>query len=219
VATRTLRKELRRPDEFVTLTSRAVQYAQSHQTTAAWIGAAIVVAVLGSLALMSFRQTRWEQANTAIARAMSLFNENKIPEATAAFEAFASEPSNPEEFVEVARLYSAQAALRQGEFAKAAAGFSAVSGGLNGFLQQRALLSHAFALEGSGQHDDAAAHFRRAADAGGPYTATAVLGTARNLDRAGKKSEAREAYNKYATDFPEAPLVDVAEARAAALAD
>jgi hypothetical protein len=219
VATRTLRKELRRPDEFVTLTSRVVQYAQSHQTTAAWIGAAVVVAVLGALALMSFRHTRWEQANTALARAMSLFNENKLPEATAAFDAFAAEPSNPEEFVEVARLYSAQAALRQGEYAKAAAGFSAVSGGLNGFLAQRSLLSNAFALEGSGQHDDAAGHFRRAADAGGPYTGVAVLGMARNLDRAGKKTEARDAYTKYATDYPDGPLVDVAQARAAALAD
>lgn len=219
MATRTLRKELRRPDEFVSLTNRAAQYARDHGRIVAWIGGAALLAVLGTIAMASFRHTRWEQANTQLARAMSLFTEKKIPEAAAAFEAFTKEPSNPGEFTAIARLYTAQAALREREFAKATAGFSEVAGGLHGFLHQSALLNEAFALEGSGQFQEAAQRFRRAVEIGGPYTPIAVFGEARNLDTAGERAKARDAYRKYVADYPDAPEVAVAEARMAALGE
>jgi len=217
VATRTLRKELRRPDEFVSLTGRAIQYAQTHQRTVAWAAAGVVVVILGVLAVIGFRHTRMQQANTNLARAMALFNENKLPEAIKAFDDIANNASNPEEFVEIARLYSAQAELRQGQFVRAMAGFDGAEGGVGGFLQQRALLNHAYALEGNQQFEDAARHFTQAATAGGPYTPAAVLGEARNWERAGDTAKAKDAYQKYVSQYPDAPEKAVAEARVAAL--
>lgn len=214
-----MRKELRGPDEFVSLTTRAVQYAEKHRRTVAWAAGAAVLAILVAIAMASFRHTRWEQANEKLARAMSLFTENKLPEAATAFEAFANEPSNPAEFSQIARLYASQAALREGEFAKAAAGFGDVGGGLASFLEQSALLNRGFALEGSGQFAEAAQSFRRAVDVGGPYSPIAVLGEARNLERAGDTAKARAAYQKYVADFPDAPEAAVAEARLPALAE
>jgi hypothetical protein len=217
VATRTLRKDLRRPDEFVTGTAKALEYAQTHQRTVAWIGAVIVGLILLAVAFSSFRHQRWQQANANLARGMALFNENKLPEAIKAFDEMASQPSNPENFVEIARLYSAQAQLKQGEFARAVAAFDAAQGGVDGFLEQRAVVNHAFALEGNQQFAEAAATFHNAARAGGPYTAVAVLGEARNWDRSGDAAKAKEAYQKYVSDYPDAPEKAVAEARLAAL--
>ena len=217
MASKTLRKELRRPDEFVTATNWALHYVQGHQRLAAWAAGGVIALILAGIAIVSFRHTRMEQANTNLARAIALFNENKLPEAIKAFDDMASQTSNPEEFVEIARLYSAQSQLKLGEFARAGAGFDGVEGGLEGFLAQRALLNHAFALEGNQQFEDAARHFGQAASAGGPYTATAVLGEARNWDRAGDKAKAKDTYQKYANQYPDAPEKAVVEARLAAL--
>lgn len=217
MATKILRKELRRPDEFVTATNRVLHYVQEHQRLSAWLAGGAIAVVIAVIAVVSFRHTRMEQANTNLARAISLFNENKLPEAIKAFDEMAGQTSNPEEFVEIARLYSAQAQLKLGEFARAGAGFDGVEGGLEGFLAQRALLNHAFALEGNQQFEDAARHFSQAASAGGPYTAIAVLGEARNWDRLGDKPKAKEAYQKYASQFPDAPEKAVVESRLAIL--
>jgi hypothetical protein len=217
VATRTLRKELRRPDEFVTLTTRAVQYAQTHTRTVAWAAALLVALILGGLALASFRSAQWQQANAGLARAMALFNENKLPEAAKAFDDIVQQGSAPEIFADIARIYSAQVALRQGEFARAAAGFDAAAGGAGGFLAQRALVNQAYALEGNQQFGDAARHFAQAAAAGGPYSAVALLGEARSWERSGDAAKAKLGYEKYLKEFPEGPEKALAEARLAAL--
>jgi len=219
VATRTLRKEIRRPDEFITGTAKALEYAQTHQRTVAWIAAAVVGVILLGVAYTSFRSSRWQQANAGLARGMALYNENKLPEAIKAFDEMASQPSNPENFLEIARLYSAQAQLRQGEFARAVAAFDVAQGGMDGFLEQRAVVNHGFALEGNQQFAEAAAAFARAVATGGPYTAVAVLGEARNWDRSGDKAKAKTAYEKYISQYPDAPEKAVAEARLAALGD
>lgn len=217
MASRTLRKDLRRPDEFVTLTARALEYSQTHQRTVLWVGAAVVGVILLAVAFASFRNSRWQQANTNLARGMALYNENKLPEAIKTFDEMASQPSNPEVFTEIARLYSAQAQLRQGEFAKAVMAFDQAQGGLDGFLEQRAVINHAFALEGNQQYPEATSTFAQAAAKSGPYTAIAVLGEARNAERTGDKAKAKAAYQKYLSAYPEAPDRVLAEARLAAL--
>lgn len=207
---------MRQPDEFVTFSARALEYAQAHQRTVLWIAIAVLGVILGGIALASFRLTQWQQANTNLARAMALFNENKLPEAISAFDDLAEQGGTPEIFAEIARLYSAQAYLRQGEFARATAGFEAASGA-GGFLGQRALVNRGYALEGNQQHADAAQQFAAAVQNGGPYTAVAILGEARNAELAGDKPRAKAAYQKLLTDFPEAPEKQLAEGRLASL--
>lgn len=208
---------MRQPDEFHTLAGRALKYAQEHQSTVTGGAVALLALLLGGLALSSFRATQWEQANTTLARGMALYAEKKLPEAAKVFDELAQTGSAPELFADLGRIYGAQVALSQGEFAKAAAGFNAAGGGVDGFLQQRVLVNEAYALEGNQQFADAASHFAQAAAAGGPYTAIAILGEARNAERAGDNAKAKAAYQKLLADFPEAPERALAEARLAAL--
>ena len=208
---------MRQPDEFHTLTARALKYAETHRSVVTVAAGVIVALLLAGLALSSFRSTQLEQANTALARAMALYNEKKLPEATKAFDTMAESGNTPELFADVARIYSAQAALAQGEFARAAAGFSQASGGVDGFLQQRVLVNQAYALEGNQQFGDAASHFGQAAANGGPYTQIALMGQARIAERAGDAAKAKATYQKLLADFPDAVEKPLAEARLGAL--
>lgn len=217
MAARSLRKELRQPDEFVTLTARAIEYAQTHQRTVVSLGIAVLAVILGGVALSSFRQTQWQQANTNLARAIALYNENKLPEAIRAFEELAGQGNAPATFAEVARIYTAQAYLRQGEYARAIAGFEAAQGGVGGFLGQRIAVSRGYAYEGNQQFPQAASAFGEAAAMAGPYTAIAVLGEGRNAESAGDTARALAAYKKLLSEYPDAPERALAESRIAAL--
>src|ERR1700747_279171 len=79
------RKDLRKPDEFETLTGQVVAWADEHRPVVYGLLALAVVIVAGSLALGRWRTSRNDAAAIAFRSAQARFDEGKFPEAAQDF--------------------------------------------------------------------------------------------------------------------------------------
>jgi outer membrane protein assembly factor BamD (BamD/ComL family) len=212
------RKDLKRPDEFVSRGRALLEWSQENLRTLSWgVGGAVFVALVVS-GYFSLRNARVRQANDDLGRALAAFHNKQYSQAAAEFTDIASRwQSTP--VGRIADLYAADAQLKAANFDAAA---SALQGALDAhdwppYLRQAALYDVAFALEQKGDAPTAAARYAEAAGGEGPYTPMALLGEARCRAKAGEKDKARELYERYAREFPQAPDIDVVAAKVAQL--
>src|SRR5437870_3372550 len=114
------RKDLRKPDEFETLTGQAVAWAGEHRPVVYGVLAVAVVVLAGSLAIGRWRASRNDAATVAFRSAQARFDEGKFQDAAQDF-AYVVEryPGTP--FGRLAALYRAHALARQGDQAAAPA--------------------------------------------------------------------------------------------------
>lgn len=202
------RKDLRRPDEFVTKTSQAIRFAREHAQPVMW-GAGVVVLLVGaSLAVVSFRQLQRQQASAEMGNAMAAFNGQRYADALTMFDDFshrwASSDTAP-----IAKLYAGKASLALRKYDDAVAAVEAVLPELREeYLRQQALVTLGYALEGKQDYPGAARRFAEAAALHGPYLEQAVLGEARARDLAGDTVAAKEAYTRFLNDFSTSPEAD-----------
>jgi tetratricopeptide (TPR) repeat protein len=205
--TRIRRKDLKRPDEFVTRSARAIVWLREHgRLVAVGGGAAIVLlAVIGvSLAL---RSAKIRDANEDLGRAMASLRGEGTSEAAAELAAF-SERWGSTGVANLARLLEANTQLRLGSPEAAISLLTTLEpriGELAPYLQQQALYLWGAALEAQGDWSTAAARYADAAGKEGPYTGPALLGQARALERVGDKSAAEKLYRRAYDEFPELP--------------
>jgi tetratricopeptide (TPR) repeat protein len=197
------RKDLRRPDEFVTLTVKSVRYAQAHSRELGWVIGAAAVVALGAIVLLSMRSADTDRARAEFARAWTAFNERQFAEALPLLERYEREHGSSQRVP--ATLLIGYAHLEQGNFDAAAAAFQqALPLATEPDAKQQAHLGLAYAREGKRDHAAAAAAFAAAAAADGPYGAVAALGEARNKESAGDVAGAREAYRAFVEKYPDA---------------
>lgn len=199
------RKDLRRPDEFVTLTTRALQYLGAHARPLGWAAATAAAIAIATFALFSFRGIQERQAGADLSRAVAAFDSRDYATAATLFDQFigrwSSSPSVP-----FARLYAGQANLLQANYDKAAIALHDALGDLpDGFLRQAALVALGHALEGQKDYTGAAVRFGEAAAISGPYSAVAVLGQARAQDLAGDAASAQQTLTRFLEKFPDSP--------------
>jgi len=229
------KKELKKPDEFLTWGARATQFAS--ENAALVLGGTIVCVVL--IASFFFwlqrRDAREVEAAGALYRAEKLMEAQQDP-ALAGFRMPAFNKPKPEDvkaaiekLEEVAREYPrTKAALR----AKAKIGdayveleqwddaITAYQGAVGGTPVERyyALNGLAHAYERKESFDDAASTYRRIVDdPNGFGRDIAALDLARSLERAGKKDAAIQVLTKFTSDFPDSRLKSEAERRLASL--
>jgi TolA-binding protein len=201
------RKDLREPDEFETLTGRAVELAAAYRTPLA-VGLAVVVAAgLVALGISSWRASERAAAAQAFQRTHEVFAVGRFAEAAQGFASVVEEHGGTPAG-RLAQLYRAHALARQDDAAGAAAAYQEflASGPPGPLLEQDALLNLGRAREVTGDAAGARQAYEQAAGLAGPYTREALLGMARLDEAAGRTEAAREVYARVLKDATEPDL-------------
>jgi len=211
------RKDLKRPDEFVSHGWEAIEWSVAHRTTLAWIGGALAVLALLVAGAGAVRSARVSQANADLAQGLAGYEAGRYPQAATQFAEVASRrPSTT--LGAIADLFAASAAVRAGNLEAAAPRLQAAgSAESTAYLRQQALLGQAVLAERAGDMALAAARYADAAGVSGPYTALALLGDARCRERLGENDTARALYERIAREYTQAPEIELVRARIEAL--
>jgi tetratricopeptide (TPR) repeat protein len=204
-----IKKKLKKPDEFITLTERAFLFITHHCKSIA-IGGGVVLAVI----LLIFLFQKWEKKNEDSAYQMfhlavetyrgvsSPYQEGSPQEYKTVLEKF-------DEVItkfprtssgKIAILYKGNISLRLGEFEDAIKAYE-------GFLRKigKEKLYRSFAMDGLGyshegkkEYEKAANAFQKVIDLGESYQlADAYLGLGRCYEKLGKTKEAVENYKNF----------------------
>ena len=212
------RRDLKRPDEFVSRGRQLIAWSQANGRLLARGGAGVVAVVVIAAGIWSVRGARARQANEDLSRALSEFRAGHYAQAATQLADVANrwQSTAPGR---VATLYAANADILANNFDTAAALLQDTSDAQRWppYLQQQALVSLAFALEGKGDRQTAEARYGEAVTLGGPYTALAILGQARCREGLGDSAGARKLYECFAREFPQAPENDLVSAKLANL--
>ncbi len=189
------RKDLRRPDEFHSLSTQAAEWVQQNRAIA--LGAlGVIVAVFVAVGATGwYRSARAETAAERFHAAHATFESGKYSEAADAFgELERGYGGTP--FGHLAGLYRAHALMRQGDAAAAATAYGeylATSPPAE-YLRQEALDGLAHAKEAGGDAAGALDAYTQAGQVSGPYRIDALLAAARLHDAAGQLDQARAIY-------------------------
>jgi len=203
-ANRIRRKDLKRPDEFVTLTTRAAEWGRENQRTLVVAGVAALVVALAVSGFFALRNARRRDANTDLARALNSSHDAKPADAAQQFSQVASRWASSSAG-RIAKLLEADANVRAGKEDAAVTGYEGVlaASDMPEYLRQQALLGYGAALEKKGDPKQALAKYSAAAEMDGPYKPQAMLAAARVHEGLGEKKEADALYKKVQQDFPD----------------
>lgn len=206
------------PDEFVTLTSRIVEWSKQNQSTVMAIAAVLAGLLLGIAGWQWLQQSRAARSTTDFYAANELFRREQWPAAAKSFdELAASYPGTA--YGRIARLYAGRAGLRAGKPADAISRLQEFlsSPVPDPALEQLAHVNLALALGSQGQGDAALAEANKAVEMTGPAHGEALIALARVHESAGAKDAAVETYLRYLKDEPDGAVRDLARARILAM--
>ncbi|MBF6559536.1 MAG: tetratricopeptide repeat protein [Candidatus Binataceae bacterium] len=207
-------KELRQPDEFVTLADRTWEYVNNH------LGRVIVVAVaLIAIASVAFGvgfyyQHRERVESASFYAALTALDQKKYNDAAAGFSALSQTGAG--RLAQLAQLYLATAYLDANQPAKARDALAAyLAAGSQPLFKEMALMQLGVVNENLGDFKAAHQAYSDAAALNGPESHTAQIEAARTLARLGDTAGAIAAYRQFlaANPFSE-ERTDVIEALA-----
>lgn len=200
------RKDLKQPDEFITLTGQALAWGRQHQQLVIWGGAGVLALLVAVGIGTAYRGARERDANADLARALAKVGSD---DAGASSDLIAlSGRWEGTGVAPLAALLGADAAIRSGDADRAITELTRLhdqAAKLPPYVQQQILLSWASALEAKQQWLDAAAKYKDAAGLSGPYTGDAIVGEARTRELGGETDRARELYRQAYDQFPDLP--------------
>lgn len=200
------RKDIKQPDEFITLGARAAGWLRQHQQLAMWggIGIALVVATVG--VMTAYRAAQQRDANADLGRAMAGIGRN---DAAASAELMAISTRWPGSGVaRLAGLLAANAAIDGDRLDEAIGELERLQGEAERFppfLRQQMLVAWGAALEMKTLWIEAAEKYKLAAAVEGPYAGMAMLGEARTRELGGQGERARELFRQVYRQFPDLP--------------
>ena len=195
------RKDLRKPDEFETLTGQAVDWAQAHRSLVIGVAAGLIAVALLALAVGRWRAGQAEAAAVAFRVAQAQFDAGRYADAGNAFADVASAHAHTP-FGRLAILSRGHALARQGDAAGAAMAYGeylATSPDAE-YLRQEALTGLGRAREATGDTAGALEAYTQAGDLRGPYRTDALLAAARLHEAAGHADQARAIYTDLLKD-------------------
>jgi tetratricopeptide (TPR) repeat protein len=201
------RKDLKQPDEFLTLTAQVLTWGRAHPQIVTWSGLGLLAACIAVFVVVSFQSARSHDSNADLGRAMLALQGGQSSNTATAFEEVARRwPSAAAG--KVAAILGANAELRQGNDASALELLQRAldsSDGLPQYLRQELLFDWGYVLERRESWNEAAEKYAAGAALPGPFAAPAVLGEARVRERAGDKERAQQLYAAFVEKFPDFP--------------
>ena len=208
------RKDLKRPDVFLTTSQRIIEWGISHQRELAIAGATAIAALLLIAGYGVLSSARMRQANEELGVALNEFRAERFAAAAPQL-ATVADGWTSIDVGTVARLYAADAYLAAGNPAEAKKQLEkALSNPLPAaYLNQQAVLNLGLALERENDLVAAADQYRKALEMDGPYRALALLREARAREKLSDKDRAEELYETFIAEFPGQPEVQVLEAK------
>jgi predicted negative regulator of RcsB-dependent stress response len=212
------RKDLREPDEFLTLTGRLVDWSRQNAQMLAIAGGALVVLVIVLGVWSWVQQSRQTRASRAFYAADELYRREQWQEAESSFELLASDlPGTP--YGRLARLYAGRAALRAGRNAEAVESLRQFLANPidDRAMEQLARMNLGSALVAQGDVEGGRGELERALAIDGPARGEVTIELARAEESAGNRERALELYQSYLADDPNAVARDLARARILAL--
>jgi tetratricopeptide (TPR) repeat protein len=202
------RKALRQPDEFETLTARAVEWAETNRQLVIGAVAALLVVALAGFLFGRYRAGRTERAAVAFQQAHDIFGAGgKFPEAADAFAAVARDYGSTT-YGKLALLYKAHALARQPDPSAAATAYTEflATSPDQPYVRQQALVGLAHAREATGDSAGALDAYTQAGALEGAYQTDALLGAARLQQATGHPDAARDIYSKLLQGNPDPEL-------------
>lgn len=183
------RRELREPDEFLTLSRRALDYAKANErkVTLAAIGLVAVLAL--ALGVRSYRAWQDERAREAFAAAYLDFTAGRLDQALAGFAGVQARwPSTSS--ARLALLYGANAAFDAKKDREAEQQYAKLlAASTDGDLRQIAHYNLGLLRARAGDPQAALEHFREASAVAGPLRGAAWLERIRGLSKSGTRPE------------------------------
>lgn len=201
------RKDLRQPDEFETLTGRALDWAEHNRPTLVAAIVAVLVIAAGTIMVGRLRVSRNLSAHEEFRSAHALYDAGRFSEAEAAFIQLASGyPSTP--MGQIATLYRAHALARGGDPDGASTAYSEylASGPEAIYLRQEALLGLGQTRETQEDTEGALQAYSDAASLEGPFQQEALLAEARLNEVSGQHDRAKEIYTRLLAEVPQGDL-------------
>ena len=199
-------KDLRGPDEFETLTARALAWASERRTLVLSVAGGLAAVALCVLGFTRVSAARAAAAADAFRSTYARFQAGQFAEATAGFAGVAGEyPHTP--FGRLARLYRAHALARQNDAAGAATAYGEyLSTSPDSYFRQEALVGLAHAREATADTTGALEAYAEAGAIEGPFQRDALLGAARLHEAAGNTAAAQEIYSRLLKGSPDPQL-------------
>jgi tetratricopeptide (TPR) repeat protein len=205
------RKDLKRPDEFVSRGRQVLDWGTENARLLSWSAAGVGAMVLLVMGFVSIRTARVRQANQDLSHALADFQDGRYAQAATQLADVATRWQSTSAG-RIAALYAANADLNADNFDKATVLLQDVLSGHEWppYLRQQALADLGYAFERKGDAAGAAERYAEAVALEGPYTAQALLGEARCREQMGEKDKARELYEQLHRDFPQVAEGEVA---------
>jgi hypothetical protein len=213
--TRIRRKDLRKPDQFVSTTGRFIVWLRAHSGVAIAGGGGVAALLAGLAIVAAVRSARQHDANADLARAMASLRATNLEAAAHELAEVARrwEGTTP---AELAAILGAHTKLRLGNTDTALVEIRDLldaSGDLPTYLRQQLLVAWGDGLARKKSWQEAAAKYAEAASLEGPYGGQAILAQARATEAAGDQAGAEVLYRKFYDQFPEAPGRDLVEGK------
>ncbi len=212
--TRYRRKDLKRPDEFVSKGTQMLEWMRTHGNRVGVIAGVLAAVILVLVGLRSMRSAQLRQANDELGQALAVYRANRFGDAVAQFTEVATRwHATP--VGSMARIYLGLAEAQNSNLDGAIAALQEVleQPELPSYLRQQAVQDVAIALERKGDAKAAAQQYATAAAMDGPYRAGALLAEARLREQLGEPAQARALYERFVAEFPDAAEHEFASAK------
>jgi len=216
--TRYRRKDLKRPDEFVSRGRQLLEWMRTHGARVAMIAGAVAAIMLAVVGVRTMRAAQLRQANDEFAQGLAAYRANRFGDAVTQLTEVATRwHATP--VGSMARIYLGLAEIQNDNIDGAVAALQQVLGApeLPSYLRQQAAQDVGVGLERKGDAKAAAQQYAAAAAMDGPYRAWALLAEARLREQLGERAEARALYERFVAEFPDAPERELASAKLATL--
>ena len=196
------RKDIRKPDQFVTLTGKIFHLASEYRTQSIVGGALLLTVLLGLWGWDAYRQRQNRLVAVEYAHALSLYRKGQYTKALDAFAQVRNYSSSP--YSRLALLYQANSYFAMQDSAKAVAALQELlrREKKEGFLRQLGFLTLASLQERSDRCKEAGGNYAEAEKIAGPFKDEALLGKARCSFQNGDFKEALSSYRQYLTNYP-----------------
>lgn len=235
---RITRKEIKQPDEFITLSSRAIEFARAHTRELILAVAAVIALALLCWALSAYFNRREAQASRLLAQAQGLLNPaspavqggQPVPAETKADPEAAAQALDILEDVaenykrtsagKVAQILLGQRYYEAGDYDAAADTYETFlkKGNRNPELKALAREGLAYAYEAKGEFAKAAISYEKLSRSTRPHVqGWALLGMARCYEKLGEIKKAIDAYRTLVAEHPQHPKAGEARANIARL--